>query len=200
MKPTSLLLISLSLCVAAVVRGQDAATEERLNRLSGQVEDLIAAQKEQKNRFAAIIREIESLREQLVKPSGQYASQDEVKRLADSIKDVDRKRMEDNEKIGSELLKLRKLLAAPMPGPRKPEKTPPADNGVTEKAPLPEKGFEYTIQKNDTLSVIVQAYRDKNIKVTIDQILKANPGLKANQMRVGQKIFIPAPAGAKTEG
>lgn len=49
------------------------------------------------------------------------------------------------------------------------------------------------MKKGDTLSTIVQAYRDNNIKVTMDQILKANPGLKPERMRVGQKIFIPAP-------
>jgi LysM repeat protein len=30
--------------------------------------------------------------------------------------------------------------------------------------------------------------------VTTDQILKANPGLNPNSLKVGQKIFIPAPA------
>jgi len=29
--------------------------------------------------------------------------------------------------------------------------------------------------------------------VTTDDILKANPGLKAEKLKVGQKIFIPAP-------
>ena len=50
------------------------------------------------------------------------------------------------------------------------------------------------IQSGDTLDAIVQAYKEKNIKVTVAQILKANPGLKAERLRVGQKIFIPAPA------
>jgi LysM repeat protein len=49
------------------------------------------------------------------------------------------------------------------------------------------------IQKNDSLDAIVQAYKEKNIKVTVAGILKANPGLIPEKMRVGQKIFIPAP-------
>ena len=49
------------------------------------------------------------------------------------------------------------------------------------------------IQSGDTLSAIVQAYKEKNIKVTVAQILKANPGLKAERLIVGTKIFIPAP-------
>jgi len=46
----------------------------------------------------------------------------------------------------------------------------------------------------------VKAYAEKNIKVTTEQILKANPGLDPNRLRVGKKIFIPAPAAAKNEG
>jgi LysM repeat protein len=49
------------------------------------------------------------------------------------------------------------------------------------------------IQKGDTLSIIAQAYKEKNIRASIDDILKANPALKAEKLKVGQKIFIPAP-------
>ncbi len=55
------------------------------------------------------------------------------------------------------------------------------------------KVFQYTIQSGDTLSAIVQAYKEKNINVTAAQIQAANPGLKADRLRVGQKIYIPAP-------
>jgi LysM repeat protein len=57
-----------------------------------------------------------------------------------------------------------------------------------------ENGYERTIAAGDTLSVIAAAYRDQGIKVTSDQILKANPGLDPKNLKVGQKIFIPAPA------
>jgi LysM repeat protein len=67
------------------------------------------------------------------------------------------------------------------------------DSGTKSKATTPDKGFEYEVKKDDTLSLIVKAYRDNNIKITMDQVLKANPGLKPEKMRVGQKIFIPAP-------
>ena len=41
--------------------------------------------------------------------------------------------------------------------------------------------------------MIIAAYKEKGIKITVDQILKANPGLKADKLRVGQKIWIPSP-------
>jgi LysM repeat protein len=57
-----------------------------------------------------------------------------------------------------------------------------------------QSGYEYSIQRNDNLSIIAKAYRDQGIKVTTDQILKVNPGLDPKNLKVGQKIFIPAPA------
>jgi LysM repeat protein len=39
----------------------------------------------------------------------------------------------------------------------------------------------------------VQAYKDQGIKLTEKQILSANPGLVPEKLKVGQKIWIPAP-------
>jgi septal ring factor EnvC (AmiA/AmiB activator) len=199
MKQISLFLIAFSLCAAPMGRAQDAATEERLNKLSGQIEDLIAGQKQQKERLASFARELENLREHASKPTASYAAQEDLKRLADSVKEVDRKRVEDNDKIQKELLKLGKNLAAPIPTSKKSASTTGTESPDTAKAGPPAKGFEYVIEKNDNLSAIVKAYAEKNIKVTTEQILKANPGLDPNRLRVGKKIFIPAPA-AKNEG
>jgi nucleoid-associated protein YgaU len=190
MKPILLLTIALALGTASIAHCQDAATEERLNKLSGQIEDLIAAQKAQQKQITELSKEIESLREQSVRPNVSYASQEDLKRLAEAVKEIDRKRADDQEKIQTELKKLGKVLSAPAPAPKlKP--TPSSENSAAEKPT--EKGYDHTIQQGDTLSVIVQAFKDKGIKVTVDQILKANPGLNANRLRPGQKIFIPAP-------
>jgi len=200
MKQISLLLLALTLGAVPAARAQDAATEERLNKLSGQIEDLIAGQKQMKERLASLAREMENLREQASKPTASYAAQEDLKRLADSVKEVDRKRLEDYDKIRAELLKLGKVLSAPTPTSKKSASTTTADSPDATKASPSAKGFEYVIEKNDNLSAIVKAYAEKNIKVTTEQILKANPGLDPNRLRVGKKIFIPAPAGAKNEG
>ena len=194
MKRISFLIVSMVLCVAPTLRAQDAATEERFNKLSGQIEDLLAARAAEQKRIAELSREIENLREQSAKPTANYASQEEVKRLTEAVKEIDRKRLEDYDKIRAEILKLGKTLSAPLPPPKRTTATSPSDTPAAEKSPNPEKGFDYVVQSGDNLSVIVQAYREKNIKVTMDQILKANPGLKPDKLRPGQKIFIPAPA------
>jgi LysM repeat protein len=199
MKPISLFLISLSLCASPVAHSQDAATEERLNKLSGQIEDLIAVQRTWNERLSALSKELSNLREQVGKPTGNYAAQEDLKRLSDSVREVDRKRIDDYEKIRLELLKLGKTLAAPVPAPKKSAPAVSSDAPVSDKGSAPEKGFYHVIAEKDTLSLIVQAFREKNIKVTTDQILKANPGLNPNRLRPGQKIFIPAPVANREE-
>jgi LysM repeat protein len=192
MRRISLFLAAFVLS-ASLLRAQDAATEERLNKLSGQIEDLIAAQNALKKHVADLSHEIDSLREQIGRPNASYATQDEIKRLAENLREVDRKRLEDADRIHSELKKLGESLEASAQKLQK--KTPSAapEKKGSEKPATSEKVFEYTVEKGDTLSLIVQAYREKNIKVTTDQILKANPGLKPEKLRPGMKIFIPAP-------
>ena len=119
MKRISFLLLTLALCAAPGVRAQDAATQERLDKLSGRIEDLTAAQEALKKQIADLSRELESVREQSGKPNTSYARQEDLKRLADAIKAVDRKRMDDAENVRTELLKLRKLLEAPLPQSKK---------------------------------------------------------------------------------
>ena len=144
-------------------------------------------------------KEIASLREQASKPSGNYAAQEDLKRLADTVEKVDRKRIEDSEKTRAELLKLAKIVTStPTVSPKKPAPTTSTEGPSGDKTP-PQNGFYYTIESKDTLSLIVQAYREKNIKVTTAQIIKANPGLDPNRLTPGKKIFIPAPSTSRAE-
>ena len=65
--------------------------------------------------MSELSRELESVREQSGKPNTSYARQEDLNRLAEAIKEVDRKRMDDAEKVHTELFKLRKLLETPLP-------------------------------------------------------------------------------------
>jgi LysM repeat protein len=191
MKRITILLAALFLCGTPKIYADDAATEERLNQLSGKIEDLIASQETQRKQLADLRHEIENMREQASKPTGNFAAQEDLKRVADIVKEVDRKRLEDYEKIRTTIKELGTTLAA------QPTKTKRSENPVeiakADKPPKSEKGFDYTVKSGDTLSGIVAAYREQNIKVTKDQIIAANPGLVPEKMRLGQKIWIPAP-------
>ena len=197
MKRILTLAVLLALTAA---RAQDAAVEERLNKLNGYIEELQAAKVSMDKRMTSLVKEVESVRD-ANKANGTVATQDDIKRLTDAIKEVDRKRLEDYEKIHQELEKLAKALSTPLPpkigSSKKPKEKemPPKDAGPGGTAGGgQEKGFWHTIAAGDAVSTIAQAYREQlKIKVTTEDILKANPGLKPNNLIVGKKIWIPAP-------
>jgi len=155
------------------------------------------ARETQRKRISELSKEIDGLREQMGKPSGNYAEKDDLKRLGEAIKEVDKKRLEDYDKIRTDLLKLSNTLksTAGTGKPPKGKEPPVSETPGAEKATPADKGtFEpYVVQSGDTLDAIVQAYKAKNIKITVAQILKANPGLVPEKLHVGQKIVIPAP-------
>jgi LysM repeat protein len=191
MKRIYFFLMTALLAAPVVVQGQDAATEERLNKLSAQIDVLIEAKDAQNKKIDDLQSQIRDLQNQISKPTGNYASADDLKQLAEAVKEVDKKRQDDNEHVLNELEKLAKALGA---GGGGRHSTP----ALSENKPGPEANpsgphFEYTVQPGDTLGAIVRAYRDKNIKITLSQVLAANPGLKPETMKVGQKIVIPAP-------
>ena len=192
----------LVLGATSAVRAQDAATEERLNKLNGAIADLRESQDVVKKQIERLAKESESLREQSAKPTGNYASVEDLKSLAKSVEEVDRKRIKDFEKVDTALQKITKMLEKPASAPKKGLTTSKSDSGADkttadkasdDKPAADDKGYPYVIKKGDTLDAIVLAYKEKNIKVTVDQILKANPGLVPEKMKTGQKIWIPAP-------
>jgi len=191
MKRIYFLLTTAALLTVAPARAQDAATEERINQLNGKIEDLIAGQEAQKKLISELRKEIENLREEQNKPSTAYATHDDVKRLAETVKQVDQKRIDDNDKVQAALLKLSKTFATPPPKPIHAQTSTTSEPDPPSKHD--EKGFEYTIKSGDNLSTIVKLYKEQNIKITTDQIMKANPGLQPDKLKIGQKIFIPAP-------
>jgi len=193
MKKISFWLALVLFAAPLAVRAQDAATEERLNKLTAQIQDLVEAQSAQSKRIEALAKELQSVQqEQQNKPVANYASPEDVKKLAAKLKEVDSKRQEDNDHILSVLKSLGKTIAAsPV---KKPAVTPKVSDEATPKPPTsPEKGFEHEVKSGQTFSAIVQAYREKNPKLTKKQVLDANPGMNPEKVYPGQKIFIPAP-------
>ena len=153
---------------------------------------MAAAQEAQQKRVDELAKGLGGLREQLGRTDACYASQQELRNLVDTILNVDQERLRDGEQIHIELANLGRMLTMP-PAPK--EATPVAMTASpdSDRPTALERGYEYVIQAGDTLSAISRAYREKNIKVSVDQILKANPGLKPEKLRPGQRILIPAP-------
>jgi LysM repeat protein len=187
---------------AVVASAQDDAAQQQIDKLSGQIQDLQATQLEQSKHIQALEKAINDLQGQANQPAANTANSDDLKKLAEQVQEIDKKRQEDNDRVLKELERLEKSLGASSSSHRSPpnitpDTTPtptPIRSHPTTSASGPQNGYDYTIQRGDTLLAIAKAYRAQGIKVTTDQILKANPGLDAKNMKVGQKIFIPAPA------
>jgi Tfp pilus assembly protein FimV len=193
MKRISLFLAVLCLSGTVAIRAQDAATEERINKLNGLVQDLLEDKSRQQKQIAELSKQLEALREQVSKPAADAVTHDELRKLAESVKEVDRKRIEDSERVAKEFERLSKVASAPPSNNRKAPRGSTSAEDTSKSAPSPsDKGYEYEVQSGDTLLAIAQAYKEKGVKVTVDQILKANPGLKEKSLIVGKKIFIPA--------
>ncbi len=77
----------------------------------------------------------------------------------------------------------------PPPAPAPVHTAAPARAPAAPPPPPPEIGphYEYIVEKGQTLSLIADGFR-----TTVPKILAANPGLKPNLLRVGQKLIIPA--------
>lgn len=192
MKRLSILLCAALLAAPTISPAQDAATEERLNTLSAEIDVLKEAKDQLNKKIDGLESEIRDLQSQVSKPTGNYASSDDLKALADAIKEVDRKRQEDNDRVLKELQNLGHSLQNSASPHRSPGTTHADPTGETV-GTGPQDGYYYPVQEGDTLALIVKAYREKGIKVTVQQVLDANPGLKATSLKVGQKVFIPKP-------
>ncbi len=79
----------------------------------------------------------------------------------------------------------------PAPAPARPVAAParPVPAAAPQPPPPAEIGphYEYVVEKGQTLSLIAEGFG-----TTVQKILAANPGLKPNMLRVGQKLIIPA--------
>jgi LysM repeat protein len=201
MKKISLWVLTL-IFTASLAWAQDAATQQQLDKLSGQIQDMLDSQTQQSKRIEALEKEISDLRDKVNTPvANDYVNHDELKKIADQISEVDRKRQSDSDMIATQIANLAKAAAvAPPPVIRHPASTStPTTDGSgsgsgSDNTSTPQNGYYYPIKSGDTLSLIIKAYRDKGVKVTSKQVIKANPGLDPNKLLVGKKIFIPDPA------
>ncbi|MBM3880295.1 MAG: LysM peptidoglycan-binding domain-containing protein [Verrucomicrobia bacterium] len=201
MKPSALLRATLLLGWLAVLSGLCAARtwaqnpaaeaaarqaeEERYLRLNAAIEDLQASFAALQRRVAALRDELQAAREEQAAAARTYVTRAELQDVIERLRELDRKREEDRKLILDEI---RKLAQVPLPEPPKraapPEPMPPPAA----------KGYKYLIKQGDTLDAIIAAYRNNGVKVGLDQVLQANPGIKPTALQIGQEVFIPDPA------
>src|SRR5208282_3846434 len=104
-----LLIASLA---AATARAQDSATQQQIDKLSGQIQDMEAAQAAQEKHIAALEQQINNLGSQANQAgSSGSASQDDLQKLAQQVQEIDKKRQDDNARVLKELERLEKALS-----------------------------------------------------------------------------------------
>jgi LysM repeat protein len=198
-----LVAFALFAVFAPRVSAQDSATQAQLDQLSGQIQTIQDSLSAQDKRITALEKKISDLQETVNTPKGNdYASGDDLKKLAEQVQEIDKKRQEDNQKILDAIGKLGKGgssagadLRRSADHPADVSTGPTSGNGnqtSTTSSGGPQQGYEYVVQPGNTLSAIAKAYRAQGVKVSVSQILAANPGLSANNLIVGKKIFIPS--------
>lgn len=167
---------------AASIIASSEEAEERYKRMVSAIEELQAGHAALRKRVLELEETVAKLREELYRATNGTVSKAELAALAEKLVELDKSRESDKKLILDQLARLGASLKNLHVSP-----PPPKESNV------PEKGYEYVVQPGDTLSKIVKAYNDAGIKVTLKQVQDANPGLNLNSLKVGQKIFIPAP-------
>ncbi|HEV2328760.1 MAG TPA: LysM peptidoglycan-binding domain-containing protein [Verrucomicrobiae bacterium] len=194
-------LATLTFAVIPRAPAQDAATQAQLDKITGDIQDVKDEMNSQDKRISALEKKISDMEDKINTPAGNdYASADDLKKLAEQVQEIDKKRQQDNQKILDALEKLGNGGGGHRSHVENSVNTNPAGTGseTSESAQAssnsggPQNGYEYTIAPGNTLAAIAKAYRAQGVKVTVDEILKANPGLDSKHLVVGKKIFIPA--------
>jgi F0F1-type ATP synthase membrane subunit b/b' len=193
------LIVAFGLAATIAQDNSPAAqdVENRFQRLSSRIDDLeVSFQRFQKD-LDKLESEIRGLRDQVSRVAdnaGNAANQESIKRLADAIEEVDRKRVKHQENVDSALREMEKLIvkgsgSGSRNGSSKPPSNPPPEPRTGG------KGYDYTVRANDNPTNIAAALREqKGLKITAAQIIAANPGVDWTRLKIGQKIFIPDPS------
>jgi septal ring factor EnvC (AmiA/AmiB activator) len=198
LRPLSALSLACLLLIPGSLSAQDAASlaavrqaEERYKQLSEDLQTLIAMQAKQQEQINTLTRELNTLKEKSGRPTGNYASQSDLEKLADAVKELDRKREADKKLFLDALEKLEKnvntRVTTPAPTPARPE----TQQRIS-------KGYSHIVKDGQYLGHILEAYNEEFKKqgkkpITLKDILDNNPGLEPRSMRIGQEVIIPLP-------
>ena len=186
--------IFVLICTITLARAQDAATQQQIDKLYGQIQDMQAAQELQAKRLDALEKQISDLTDKVNSPAASTgASAEDLKSLATQVQEIDKKRQDDRDLILKQIKSLGEVSGGAPPSHKsKPVADTTAAGGDNSTAPaVPQKGYEHVVESGETLSAIAKAYRAQGVKVTTAQIIAANPKINPNSLIAGKKIFIP---------
>jgi predicted nuclease with TOPRIM domain len=144
-----------------MANAQDAEQKEKLERLSADMEALLATNIKLQTEIGKLKEELSRVREEASRPNTDPSIpgiREDLRKLAEKIQEVDRKRIDDTRNVAAEFEKLEKLIrnaasAAAKESSKPPRSTPTTSN--SSHSGKPEKVFEYTVRPGDSLSKIL---------------------------------------------
>ena len=177
--------------------------EEQFRQLRGEIEGIKEAYDLQLRKAVTLEAEVNQLRtanETFKRELAlKFASNKDIDELAKKLTELDENRRNDLDVTNKQIDKILEIV-------KKLTVTPVQPRNISEESDPPPANFKFrqhVVQAGEFLSTILEAYnkafKDEGLKgrVTQSQILKANPGLKANRLLIGQKLRIPLPGEIK---
>jgi len=167
--------------------GNSAELRAEIDKLRGEIAELRAAVRREQDAMRREIvddltRRLNGISQQMQQNMNQSLAQIQARaeaalQAAEAAAKAAREQADYAKRIGAR-------PAAPAPAPRA------AGGAAAAKPAAPAYSgsyYEHVVEAGQTLSFIA-----KGFETTVPKILAANPGLKANALRVGQKLIIPA--------
>jgi cell division protein FtsB len=190
-------IIFLCLLGPALVNGapqgaDQADIDARFARVNSAVEQLLESNVALQKRIDHLEEELRAAREEQNRAATNTAVAEDLRNLAEALREVDHKREADKELILEQLGKIAKSMAEGGPGRTASIAARGATTNVSENV------YEYIVKPGDYLDDILE-FHNKQFKeqhrkrLTKKEVLEANPGLLPDRLRKGQKIIIPQP-------
>lgn len=187
-----------------------AVVGERIQRLTAAVESLELAMASQKRQIDALAGELVKIREEMGRQGDAMRQRDtrpwadDMKRLADAIAEVDRKRASDGEQVVRVLNELKKAVAtgpdtsrsAKAPEPRATPGRTKAPEAEKPSEKPPDRALEYVLERGQSLSEVVVSFNEEAKKqgyqpLTTAQVMKFNDIKDDRRIPVGARILLP---------
>ena len=174
---------------------------EQFRRLRGEIEEIKGAHALQQEQTEKLKTKIKNLTEKNIeltrRLSGKFTTAEDLKALQVALKKLDANRIKDRDELTTAIGKLGKLIEK-VANQKSTEPVEPTHRTVAQDF----KYNEHKVETGQFLSTIIVAFNREYKKVgqgsvTQSHVLKANPGLDPNKLRVGQTIKIPLPGEIK---
>lgn len=220
--------LSMAMILVGILSLQAEITSEDIRQLQTRFQQAEESEERLRARIQKLESTIAELRSQIgevrsvAASAGQEAvTQEQLKKVLDQLRELDRRRQDDNEKVVQQIKRLADLPTAPPPNFDEPktkgrktagDSETGAGAGVTGsttkgdskgepkgEAPKPSlpadyEFYEHVVREKQSLSLIISEYnKGYGLKVLMKHVLEANPKLRPDRPMVvtGQKIRIP---------